>query len=179
MKKNNKGFMMAELIVVTSIVLLAVTTFYASYHKIYSTYQKRINYNDIKSLNRLVFFRDSLIEDCDSLDENCKINTLISNAKRNPSRYRLQNISNEINLIDVNNDVKNHVIVSETTFLYYNEKRPISSTIFNNVNVNPTYKDYIDYISDSIPYNKTNFIMLIERCYTEDKCKYAYLQIYD
>ena len=47
---NNKGFMMAEVIVVASIVLLALVGFYTSYNKIISLYNKRVNYYDIDTL---------------------------------------------------------------------------------------------------------------------------------
>ena len=37
---------MAELIVVSAIVLVVLGTFYVSYNKIYSAYQTRIDYHD-------------------------------------------------------------------------------------------------------------------------------------
>ena len=182
MIKNNKGFMMAEVVVVSAIALIALGTLYVSYNKIYSSYVTRINYNDMKALNRLVFFRDLLIEDYN--DSGSKINELITETKG--ASGKIKDITGEIKLNDANNDIidpnndANHgYLVSETTFLYNNQKDNFDSSIFNGMDVNQTYKDYIDYLSESADFSNTNFVMLIERCYTEDDCKYAYLDIYD
>ena len=57
---NKKGFMMAELIVVSSIVLVVLVGMYASYNKIYSAYTTRISYHDVTMLYRLGYYRDIL-----------------------------------------------------------------------------------------------------------------------
>ena len=67
MKLNKKGFMMAEVIVVSSIVLITLTSLYISYNKIYSTYKKRINYYDV-----------SIIYDLDQIRRNEVINTPVN-----------------------------------------------------------------------------------------------------
>ena len=67
MKLNKKGFMMAEVIVVSSIVLITLTSLYMSYNKIYSTYKKRINYYDV-----------SIIYDLDQIRRNEVINTPVN-----------------------------------------------------------------------------------------------------
>ena len=56
---NNKGFMMAELVVVSAIVLVALSGLYVSYNKIFSIYNKRINYYDIATLYELGNIRDN------------------------------------------------------------------------------------------------------------------------
>lgn len=54
---NNKGFMMAEVVVVASIVLVAMAGLYASYNKIFSIYNQRINYYDVSTLYELSNYR--------------------------------------------------------------------------------------------------------------------------
>ena len=56
---NNKGFMMAELVVVSAIVLVALSGLYVSYNKIFSIYNKRINYYDVATLYELGNIRDN------------------------------------------------------------------------------------------------------------------------
>lgn len=56
---NNKGFMMAEVVVVSAVILIAMTTFYVSYNKIISLYDERINYYDVATLYELASIRDS------------------------------------------------------------------------------------------------------------------------
>lgn len=70
MKLNKKGFMMAEVIVVSSIVLITLTSLYISYNKIYSTYKKRINYYDV-----------SIIYDLDKIRRNTAIDASTNNTK--------------------------------------------------------------------------------------------------
>lgn len=70
MKLNKKGFMMAEVIVVSSIVLITLTSLYMSYNKIYSTYKKRINYYDV-----------SIIYDLDQIRRNEVIDAPTDNTK--------------------------------------------------------------------------------------------------
>ena len=72
MIKDNKGFMMAEVVVVSSIVLIFLTTIFTSYNKLYAAYVNRINYYDVVTLYRLGYYRDILIE-------NDKINDEIKN----------------------------------------------------------------------------------------------------
>ena len=62
MKMNRKGFMMAEVVVVSAIVLSFLSVLYTRYNKIYSTYLKRISYYDVVTLYRLAYYRDILIE---------------------------------------------------------------------------------------------------------------------
>ena len=59
---NNKGFMMAEVVVVSAIVMLTIVGLYQSYNKIYSAYNTRIDYYDSTTLYRLGYYRDILIE---------------------------------------------------------------------------------------------------------------------
>lgn len=55
---NNKGFMMAEVIVVASIILLSLTGFFTLYTKAISEYNTRISYHDVKTLYELADYRN-------------------------------------------------------------------------------------------------------------------------
>lgn len=57
---NNKGFMMAEVIVVSAIILVALTGLYTSYNKIFSIYNQRVSYYDVDTLYELGYIRDSI-----------------------------------------------------------------------------------------------------------------------
>ena len=66
---NNKGFMMAEVIVVASIVLLALVGFYTSYNKIISIYNKRVDYYDVATLYELgSIMKEQNLKDKNSMD---------------------------------------------------------------------------------------------------------------
>jgi len=59
---NNKGFMMAEVIVVSAVVMVTLVGLYTSYNKIFSLYNQRIDYYDINTLYELAFIRDNNID---------------------------------------------------------------------------------------------------------------------
>lgn len=55
---NNKGFMMAEVVVVSSIILVTLTALYVSYNKIIAIYNQRVDYYDVTTLYELAYARD-------------------------------------------------------------------------------------------------------------------------
>lgn len=55
---NNKGFMMAEVIVVASIILLALTGFYSLYTTTITMYDERLDYYDVSTLYKLANYRN-------------------------------------------------------------------------------------------------------------------------
>lgn len=172
MNLNKKGFMMAEVVVVSAIVLIILTTLYVSYNQIYSIYKTRVNYYDAVTLYRLSYYRDILIE-------NDKMNDTLEIAKDG--------------VVDIYNSVKSGGILAlpeeevsnnleDRVFLIYNNQ----NKLFNNVldsysDVHITFKDYVKFLSTNADLSKTNYVMIMERCNlnNQNDCKYAYLEVYD
>ena len=159
MKINNKGFMMAEVIVVSAIVLVFLTGLFLSYNKIYSIYSTRLDYTDTSSLYRLGFYRDYYVHE-GSFDD------IKNNAKNNEIEI--------ISSID-NSDY------DEKVFLIYNDFGNIKNNLLDDKDVNRTYMDYINYLSSSTDLTNSMYVMIIERCnkIDHDDCKYAYLEVSD
>ena len=59
---NKKGFMMAEVIVVSAVIVVTLVGLYASYNKIFSLYNQRLNYYDVATLYELAYIRDNNID---------------------------------------------------------------------------------------------------------------------
>jgi hypothetical protein len=147
---NNKGFMMAEVVVVSAVILLTLTGFYVSYNKILATYNQRINYYDIKTLYLLANYRETSIDNTTS-----------------PS-YTIP------------------IINSNEEKIYYINKNDLENV--KKQNINPTFKDYITYLSGSLDLNNLKKadgtdienLLVMERCNSDGKtnCKYAYLEVY-
>lgn len=55
---NNKGFMMAEVVVVSAIILVTLVGLYSSYSKIFSLYNQRVDYYDVTTLYELANIRN-------------------------------------------------------------------------------------------------------------------------
>lgn len=141
MKLNKYGFMMAEVIVVSSIVLITLTSLYMSYNKIYSAYKTRINYYDV-----------SIIYELDQIRRTNAIAVPTTNTK-------------------IKDDEENNTTVYAIPLL--NNK--IKDTKLNNENV--TFSEYLDYLSKSLNIDKYNYILVMEKCNTDNKdCKYGYLE---
>lgn len=153
---NKKGFMMAELIVVSAIVLIFLSGLFISYNKIYTGYTRRLSYYDAGALYRLNFYRDYY---------NSELPSLETQAKTGP-----------IKMTEIQSDKYN-----ENVFLIYNAKSNLSDTVLDDKSVNKTYKEYINNLSTAIDLTETSYVMVIERCQKDnvDYCKYAYLEVYD
>lgn len=176
---NNKGFMMAEVVVVSAIVMVTIVGLYQSYNKLYSTYNTRIDYYDSTTLYRLGYYRDILIE-------NDKLNNLINNLEDTVTEIYGSNGVSGIQLPD--NEVSPYV--NDTVFLIKTNKSSdkyviTGAELDSNVGINLTFKDYLSYLSTSTTFT-SNYIMVMERCTSNDDdtkniddCKYAYLEIYD
>ncbi len=147
MKLNKKGFMMAEVIVVSSIVLITLTSLYMSYNKIYSTYKKRINYYDV-----------SIIYDLDKIRRNTAIDEPTNNTK-------------------IENDViseSNTTVYAITLPITDNKITDLSQ---ENTTFNTTFNEYLEYLKNSITVNNCNYILVMEKCDEAKKeCKYGYLE---
>ena len=166
MKLNNKGFMMAEVVVVSAIVLVTLTSLYASYNKIYSLYSTRLNYNDVQTLYKLVYYRDCIIK-----------NGKMSTAKNNSSSGSVDITDGTTYLND--NDMKCNDC-SEKIYFINNDKANINRNVIDSFPVNQTYKDYVTYLADAVNLSESDYVMIMEKCDTnKDNCKYAYLEIKD
>lgn len=162
-KMNDKGFMMAELVVVSSIVLVVLVAMYTSFNKIYSIYKSRIGYYDVTTLYRLGFYRDVLV-----------YNNTIEGLKNNA-------VSSGI--VEITNSIPGEDNVDDKVFMIYNNKKKIDSSIFGSINVSSTFKDYVDYLKDSIDFSNFEYMLIMERCDLNggsvdiDSCNYSYLEI--
>lgn len=175
---NNKGFMMAEVVVVSAIVMVTIVGLYQSYNKLYSTYNTRIDYYDSTTLYRLGYYRDILIE-------NDKLNNLIKNTTETVTEIYSSNGNNIFSLPE--SELSTYI--TDTVFLIKTNKSSdefkINGTELDDKEINPTFKDYFKYLSTSTTF-KSSYIMVMERCTSnddnsknKDDCKYAYLEIYD
>lgn len=168
---NRKGFMMAEVVVVSAIVMIAITGLYISYNKIYSIYNTRVNYYDSDTLYRLAYYRDFLIEN--TTNEQKKINYYIDSIKNEEVIYKNINLNSDNNFIKLEDNT-----MEESVYLIHNSNKENLKSLSNS-DINPTYKDYINFLSTSINF-EADYLMTIEICNSKNKndCKYSYLEVY-
>ena len=162
MKLNRSGFMMAEVVVVSAIVLLFLATIYTSYSKLYSRYRTRLTYFDTVSLYQLAYYRDILVENKDMT-------------------RRLESIGDSGFSIYTGTPDNDKVVFVDTSKLVGDATNNLINAMDTSIlNMNPTFKDYIKYLSTSTEF-ESHYAMLMEKCNVGngDDCKYAYLEVYD
>lgn len=147
---NNKGFMMAEVVVVSVIVLSVLVTMYVSYGKLFTGFKEKINYYNPDSIYKLANVRDAMIKDG-------TLNTLI---KEYTSTIKIDSYCKGLC-----NELKstNNIYISN-----YGDLKKINNT-------NQTFKDYIAFLENNIE-NKNNYYLIIE---TEvyNNYYYSYLEV--
>lgn len=159
---NNKGFMMAEVVVVSSIVLIALAGLYKSYVKIYAIYNERIKYYDAEVLYQLAFYRDKMYDG--------GLLKLDSDIVKNE----------EVVLID-KNIINTDEIVNKIDTVYLLPKNELDNLKKKDIKV--TFKDYLDYLTGTLDI-ETEYMMVLERCSNNngeldiDNCRYAYLEVF-
>ena len=156
MNLNKKGFMMAEVVVVSAVVIIFLASVYVSYNQIYGKYKSRVTYYDSVALYQLAYYRDSLID-------NNKLVDLLNDVKT----------SNVKKVDDISGTDRN-------IFIIYNNKNNLNGKELDGIDgIHATFKDYIAYLSTSADLTDSDYVMVMETCKTEDDCKYAYLKVYD
>ena len=180
---NKKGFMMAEVVVVSAIVVVTIGGLYVSYNKIYSKYKTLLSYNDVTTLYRLGYYRDISIENniIEKAFEKLEGKSII------PIYDSINKMNSSFNLPDIEKSDK----ITDTVFMIKtNPNKQIDQNILPNkigeTQINPTFKDYANYLSNSVTF-RSNYIMIMERCNLKedstkkdiDNCQYGYLEVYD
>ena len=110
---NNKGFMLAEVVVVSAVILTALSVFYINYNKIISLYNERINYYDPTTLYELAKYRDDHFTDSSFGISILEIKKLMGNENGNGKSIYLLH-SNQLAKLNVKNKTfqkyKNYLI---------------------------------------------------------------------
>lgn len=155
MFKNNKGFMLVEVIITSTVILTGMILFYSSFNSLFSKYKEREVYHDIDAFYASKEMINTLLEN----NLNSFLNT--HNDKETINLIEEGNCnSEESNYINKNNfctTLQNLYQIKNMIFTYYDEnvlkppkKDPANETSkeYNEIftNYNETFKDYIDYI---------------------------------
>lgn len=152
---NNKGFMMAEVVVVSAVILVALSVFYVNYNKLISLYNERLSYYDPTTLYKLADYRNTECLDI------YKSGSVASKCLVPAGSYsRLSGTGSG------NGDT---IYIAKGTSLTY---------IKSNAQ-NKTFDKYIDYLNSTLDSSvKNNYLLVMESCKSDrTDCKYAYLEV--
>lgn len=152
---NNKGFMMAELVVVSGIIVVALTTLFISQNKLISSYNKTLNYHDVGTTYRLGHYSRKYSDTINIEKNNWESNT--HNKK----------------ILLGNSNIYNNTEYKDTLILIKGNSDNISE-------INNTFKEYLEYFKNSVKTEDGKFYLILESCQNkndEEKCKYANIEI--
>lgn len=156
---NNKGFMMAEVVVVSAVILVALSVFYVNYNKLISLYNERLTYYDPATLYSLADFRN---KNCLNIN-NCKVSEIGAGG------YSV--------LSGTGNGTgeTTYIVSSLSMFSSSIKARSEGDSAVHN----KTFASYLNYLSGSLDSSaKSNYLLIRESCNTDrTNCKYAYLEV--
>lgn len=155
MRINRKGFMLAEVIIVSVIICVVLVSLFTGINRVTKAYDLRNRYYDVNALYMAEKANLYLIEDK-------SINTLISPVKVDNS-----NLYNVINFYKSNEDSAVNIY-----FTPYDKDKLI--TLKDKYEgTNQTFKDFIDYLSGHLEFkNEYNYMLISEICNSTDDCYY-------
>ena len=151
---NKKGFMMAELVVVSSIIVITLTGLYISYNKIITSYRQIISYYDIGFYYKLGYYNMKL-------DNAGTLDTTLDSI--DDGKY-----------LDVKEIIEAEDDTKEKIFIVKNKT---GITALKNTSINQTYKEYLEYLLNSKDI-VNDYYIIGERCKSDKtKCVYAYAEV--
>ena len=160
MKFGRKGFMMAEVVVVSVVIAVVLITLFTGLNRVSSAYEKRDRYYDIDALYLAMMANDALIE-------NGSINNLI-----NDGTSTIIEANDDVNLLlntYNNDDVNLYFSLYEKGKI--DELKDLSTT-------KETTKEFIDYLGTKFDFNDDyNYVIISELCKNVDDCYYYALKV--
>lgn len=164
MKFGRKGFMMAEVVVVSVVIAVVLITLFTGLNRVSSAYEKRDRYYDIDALYLAMMANDALIE-------NRSINNLI-----NDGTSTIIEANDDVNLLlntYNNDDVNLYFSLYEKGKI--DELKDLSTT---EETTKKTTKEFIDYLKDKFDFNDDyNYVIISEICKNVDDCYYYALKV--
>ena len=147
--KNNKGFMLAEAVITSTIVLTTLIGLYTTFSRLYNLYNIRTTYFDIDGVYAIKGMIDNLII-------TNKMNEMLSNLTSNDF-YNLIKNKQCLNNIDIRDGYCNSLIdLYKIENMYIIKYKKDAVTNLKKQNINQTFKDYLDYISDYYSFADSN-----------------------
>lgn len=165
MKLDRKGFMLAEVVVVSVVIATVLVTLFAGLNNISSAYETRNIYYDVDSLYAAMEINDILLR-----------NNAIDTLKNSDSGVALLDQNYVTEYMDFYS-VSTGYNISSSYFVTYNSEK---LSLLKGENINKTFKDYIDYLSGNLDFSEDyDYIIIVERENNNDydDCYYYALKL--
>ena len=166
MIKNNKGFMLAEVVIVSAVLITTLVSLYAGFAKVYKAYEERSSFFDTDSIYALKSIEDTLI------DEGLFNNIINEINTSNYVSYLAENLTDDSY---INSHLKELLGNYNIEYFYITKYDNASlTTIIESDANNIIFNDFLKYLQKNLTFdNNYNYIFLSK---TKDG-RFAYLRV--
>lgn len=146
MELNNKGFMLAEVIISASVIIVTLVSLYAGFARVYKAYEIRSTYYDADSVYALKTISDYFIDEM-------VFNSYISSINNTNKYVEFKKNESPFNKIDafINKMIENynfkHFYLTRYDMEYLNSVKSISSDL----------EEYIDFLDSDKVIDNSNY----------------------
>jgi len=163
-KLNKKGFMLAEVVVVSVVIATVLVTLFTALNRLSSAFETRNRYYDIDAAYLAVEVNNILIR-------SGEINALINSDTY--SHLTNDEITNYTEFI-----LDELLLFNSAFYAPYPKANDEILNMKNLEGVSQTFKDYIDYLNGNLDYDdEYNYVIISEICQTRDDCYYYALKV--
>lgn len=166
MIKNNKGFMLAEVVIVSAVLITTLVSLYAGFAKVYKAYEERSSFFDTDSIYALKSIEDTLI------DEGLFNNIINEINTSNYVSYLAENLTDDSYI----NSYLKELLGNYNIEYFYITKYDNASliTIMESDTDNIVFNDFLTYLQKNLTFDDNyNYIFLSK---TKDG-RFAYLRV--
>lgn len=166
MIKNNKGFMLAEVVIVSAVLITTLVSLYAGFAKVYKAYEERSSFFDTDSIYALKSIEDTLI------DEGLFNNIINEINTSNYVSYLAENLTDDSYI----NSYLKELLGNYNIEYFYITKYDSASliTIMESDTDNIVFNDFLTYLQKNLNFDDNyNYIFLSK---TKDG-RFAYLRV--
>ena len=166
MIKNNKGFMLAEVVIVSAVLITTLVSLYAGFAKVYKAYEERSSFFDTDSIYALKSIEDTLI------DEGLFNNIINEINTSNYVSYLAENLTDDSY---INSYLKELLGNYNIEYFYITKYDNASLTTIRESDANNIiFNDFLKYLQKNLTFdNNYNYIFLSK---TKDG-RFAYLRV--
>ena len=177
MKIGRKGFMLAEVVVISVVLATVLITLYIGLNNIVSAYETRNRYYDIECLHAAMEMNDILLRNIESLNGMVTDASFIYDwASNNEVDENLIQDFGEFYSETIGDRIAAYIIP-------YNKEQLLSLKSYDyneDQNSNKTFTDYLHYLSGNFDFNADyDYIIIVERRENKDidDCYYYALKL--
>ena len=166
MIKNNKGFMLAEVVIVSAVLITTLVSLYAGFAKVYKAYEERSSFFDTDSIYALKSIEDTLI------DEGLFNNIINEINTSNYVSYLAENLTDDSYINSYLKELLGNYNI-EYFYITKYDNASLTTIIESDAN-NIIFNDFLKYLQKNLNFDDNyNYIFLSK---TKDG-RFAYLRV--